>query len=82
MASEDIRMLAQATGDYLKWVKSMEGQGRSPHTIRYSRVLTDFLLFSISKDMVWKDMFTLGTLESFRKHDHPLEHAILIHGSS
>jgi len=68
MASEDIRMLVQATGDYLKWVKSMEGQGRSLHTVRYSRVLTDFLLFSISKDMVWKDMFTLDTLESFRKH--------------
>ena len=68
MASKDIRMLVQAIGDYLKWVKSMEEHGRSPHTIRYSRILSDFLLFTISKDMVWKDMFTLDTLEGFRKH--------------
>ncbi len=68
MANEDIRMLVQAIGDYLKWVKSMEEQGRSPHSIRYSQVLNDFLLFAISKDMVWKDMFTLDTLEGFRKH--------------
>jgi site-specific recombinase XerD len=68
MANEDIRMLVQAIGDYLKWVKSIEEHGRSLHTIRYSRVLTDFLLFAINKDMVWKDMFTLDTLEGFRKH--------------
>lgn len=68
MASKDIQMLVQAIGDYLKWIKSMEEHGRSPHTIRYSQVLTDFLLFAISKDMVWKDMFTLDTLEGFRKH--------------
>jgi site-specific recombinase XerD len=68
MASKDIQMLVQVIGDYLKWVKSMEEHGRSPHTIRYSQVLTDFLLFAISKDMVWKDMFTFDTLEGFRKH--------------
>ena len=68
MANEDIRMLVQAIGDYKKWVKSLEDHGRSPHTIRYSRVITDFLLFAISKDMVWKDMFTFDTLEDFLKH--------------
>jgi site-specific recombinase XerD len=68
MANKDLKMLVQAIGDYLKWVKSIEEHGRSPHTIRYSRVLTDFLLFAISKDMAWKDMFTLDTLEGFRKH--------------
>jgi site-specific recombinase XerD len=68
MANEDIRMLVQAIGDYLKWVKSMEEHGRSPHTIRYTQILTDFLLFTINKDMVWKDMFTLDTLEGFRKN--------------
>lgn len=68
MANEDIKMLVQAIGDYKKWVKSLEEQGRSPHTIRYSRVLTDFLLFAISKDMVWKDMFTFDILEDFLKH--------------
>lgn len=68
MANEDIKMLVQAIGDYKEWVKSLEKNGRSPHTIRYSRILTDFLLFAISKDMVWKDIFTFGTLEDFLKH--------------
>jgi site-specific recombinase XerD len=61
-------MLVEAIGDYLKWVKSIEEHGRSPHTIRYTQVLNDFLLFAISKDIVWKDMFTLDTLEEFRKY--------------
>jgi site-specific recombinase XerD len=61
-------MLVEAIGDYLQWVKSMEEHGRSPHTIRYTQVLNDFLLFAISKDIVWKDMFTIDTLEEFRKY--------------
>ena len=68
MANEDIKMLVQAIGDYKKWVKSLEEHGRSPHTIRYSRILTDFLLFAISEDIVWRGMFTFDTLEDFLKH--------------
>lgn len=68
MANEEIKMLVQAIGDYKKWVKSLEDHGRSTHTIRYSRILTDFLLFAINKDVLWKDMFTFDTLEDFLKH--------------
>ena len=68
MANEDIKMLVQAIEDYKKWVQSLEDHGRSPHTMRYSRVLTDFLLFAISKDMAFQDMFTFDTLEDFLKH--------------
>jgi site-specific recombinase XerD len=68
MVNEGIKMLVQAIGDYKKWVRSLEDHGRSPHTIGYSRILTDFLFFAISKDMVWKDMFTFDTLEDFLKH--------------
>ena len=68
MANKDIKMLVEAIGDYLQWVKSMEGHGRSAHTIRYTQELNDFLLFTINKDIAWKDMFTIDTLEEFRKY--------------
>jgi len=61
-------MLVEAIGDYLQWVKSMEEHERSAHTIRYTQVLNDFLIFAISKDIAWKDMFTLDTLEGFRNY--------------
>ena len=61
-------MLVEAIGDYVQWVKSIEEHGRSPHTVRYTQVLNDFLLFAINKDIVWKDMFTIDTLEEFRKY--------------
>ena len=68
MANKDIKMLVEAIGDYLQWVKSMEGHGRSAHTIRYTQELNDFHLFTINKDIAWKDMFTIDTLEEFRKY--------------
>jgi len=68
VANKDIRMLVEAIGDWVQWVKSMEEHGRSPHTIRYTQILNDFLLFAISKDIVWKDMFTIDMLEEFRKY--------------
>jgi len=68
VANKDIRMLVEAIGDYLQWVKSVEEHGRSPHTIRYTQILNDFLLFAISKDIVWKDIFIIDTLEEFRKY--------------
>lgn len=61
-------MLVKATKDYVQWAKSIEGHGHSAHTIRYTQVLNDFLIFAISKDIAWKDMFTFDTLEEFRKY--------------
>ena len=68
VADKDIRMLVEATQDYVRWAKSIEGHGRSAHTIRYTHILNDFLLFAISKDIAWKDMFTLDTLQAFRNY--------------
>jgi site-specific recombinase XerD len=61
-------MLVEAIADYLTWVKELEEHGRSRHTIRYPRILMDFLIFVIEKDIVWKDMFTLETLKAFGKY--------------
>ena len=68
MANEDIKMLVQAILDYGQWVKSLEEHGRSRPTIRYSQILIDFLMFVISNDIGWKDMFTWDTLQGFRRY--------------
>jgi len=62
MADEDIRKLAQAIGDYAKWVKG------TSKTTSYPQTLMDFLVFAINSEMTWKDMFTVDTLEAFRSH--------------
>jgi len=50
------------------WVKSMENAGGSPGAIRYTRILTDFLIYVIHKGMAWEKMFTLSTVEAFRRY--------------
>lgn len=54
--------------DYMGWVKSMENTGRSPGATRYTRILTDFLLYVIHKGIAWENMFTLSTVEAFRSY--------------
>ena len=61
-------MLVQAIEDYTQWVKSLEEHGRSHHTIRYTQTLIDFLVFVIRNNIAWKDMFTINTLQDFRKY--------------
>lgn len=65
VAIEDLRMLVEAIEDYHKWTRSTNEQGRSRHAKSYAQALNDFLVFSIKKDLAWKDMFTLETLEQF-----------------
>jgi integrase/recombinase XerD len=62
VGDEDIRKLAQAIEDYAKWVKS------TAKTTSYPQTLMDFLIFAINREMDWKDMFTVDTLEAFRSH--------------
>ncbi len=64
VAIEDLGMLVKAIEDYHKWTRSTNEQGRSRHA-SYAQALNDFLAFSIKKDLAWKDMFTLETLEWF-----------------
>ncbi len=65
MADGDIKKLAQAIEEYAKWVKPDKDVLK---TTTYTRTLMDFLVFAISNEMAWKDMFSVDTLKAFRKH--------------
>lgn len=68
MAGNDLRMLVDAILDYLHQVKTVEEDNGVGAKSRYSRVLIDFLLFTASNDIDWREMFTLDTVEAFAKH--------------
>jgi len=68
VTDKDSRMLMDAILDYMGWVKSMENAGGSPGAIRYTRILTDFLIYVIHKRIAWEKMFTLRTVEAFRRY--------------
>lgn len=61
-------MLMDAILDYMRWVKSMENAGGNPGAIRYTRILTDFLIYVIHKGVAWEKMFTLSTVEVFHRY--------------
>ena len=42
-------MLMDAILDYMRWVKSVEDKKGTPSHLRYTRILTDFLLYVIHK---------------------------------
>ena len=51
--------------DYMRWIRSVEKEKGSPSHKRYKRILIDFLIYVIHKDMVWESMFTPDTVEAF-----------------
>jgi site-specific recombinase XerD len=61
-------MLMEAILDYMRWVKSVEAQRGAPSSIRYTRILVDFLIYVIHKGISWEKMFTVQTLELFRAY--------------
>jgi len=61
-------MLMEAILDYMQWVKSVEDDRGSRSSLRYTRILIDFLIYVIHKDIAWKEMFTFDTLEAFRTY--------------
>lgn len=54
--------------DYMGWVKSMENDGRGAGAIRYTRILTDFIIYVIHKGIAWEKIFTIDTLEAFQDY--------------
>jgi integrase/recombinase XerD len=68
VADEDIRMLLQAILDYFGWLKVIEEPRGSQLRKRYAQILIEFIIFSVHKDIVWKDMFTFDTFREFRKY--------------
>jgi site-specific recombinase XerD len=68
VADKDSRMLMDAILDYMGWVKSIEEQKGNPSHLRYTRILTDFLIYVIHQGIAWEKMFTFQTLEAFRAY--------------
>ncbi len=57
--------IEQAISDYLLWMVS---NGYSPKTVEsYERVLKHFLTFTGCKNIAWRDIFTLETLNDFQQ---------------
>jgi integrase/recombinase XerD len=61
-------MLMEAILDYMGWVKSVEDQRGRPSNLRYTRILTDFLIYMIHKGINWEEMFAFETLEAFQNY--------------
>jgi integrase/recombinase XerD len=68
MPGHDLSLLVDAILDYLHQVRTMEEENDVSSQSRYSRVLIDFLLFTASNDIDWRQMFTPDTVEAFGKH--------------
>lgn len=68
MVNKDSRLLMEAILDYTGWVKSVEDQRGGPSHLRYTRILVDFLIFVIHRDMAWEEMFIFDTLEAFQTY--------------
>jgi len=68
MAGNDLKMLVEGILDYLKWIKAVEEHRGRPLHLRYRNILIDFLIFTVRKDIVWQDMFTMKTLEDFQTY--------------
>src|SRR5512136_1981287 len=65
MGDKDIRMLVEATVDYLEWETALKANGAHRPITRDSFILIEFLRFAARKDMSWEEMFTLHTLKEF-----------------
>ncbi|MBW1913058.1 MAG: tyrosine-type recombinase/integrase [Deltaproteobacteria bacterium] len=68
MSNKDSRMLMEAILDYMGWIKSMENDGKGPGAVRYTLILTDFLLYVIHKGIAWEEMFTFETHDAFKTY--------------
>lgn len=66
MANNDIKMLRQAILDYLVWVDPGKPYRGKHSNTRYRQILIDFLFFAIDKEITWKEMFTIDTLNAFQ----------------
>lgn len=70
VADKDNRRLVEAILDYMRWVKSVHKDRANGTSRRYNRILIDFIIFGINKNIAWKDVFTLDTLKDFDKYSN------------
>jgi len=68
VGDNETRMLLKAVLDYSEWVKTMEAHRGTLSSLRYTQSLMDLLIFTIDNGIAWKDIFTLETLEAFKKY--------------
>ena len=68
VTDKDSRMLMEAILDYMGWVKSVEEHRGGRSHLRYTRILTDFLIYVIHQGTAWDKVFTFETLEAFRAY--------------
>jgi len=68
MANKECRMLVEGILDYLQWIKSVQEHNGNGSSTRYSKILIDFLMFTMSENIDWKDMFIPDTLEAFHTY--------------
>lgn len=54
--------------DYTRWIKSIEDKRGRPSSLRYTDILTDFVIYVIHKGILWEEIFTLKTLEAFCRY--------------
>jgi len=54
--------------DYMGWVKSVEDHRDTPSHLRYTRILTDFLIYVIHQGTAWDKVFTFESFEAFKAY--------------
>jgi site-specific recombinase XerD len=67
VAHKDIRMLTGVILDYLCRIKADTEHSARRNVGKFTEILTDFLIYTIIRDVAWKDMFTFDTFIKFRK---------------
>jgi integrase/recombinase XerD len=73
MLDEDIKKLLQAILDYSAWLSTAENSKRRRE--HYTHVLIEFLIFTVHREIPWKDVFLLDTLRGFQKNSNGLQGA-------
>ena len=68
VTDKDSRMLMEAILDYMGWVKSVEEHRGARSHLRYTRILTDFLIYVIHQGTAWEKVFTFEAFEAFRAY--------------
>ena len=68
MADKDTTMLVESILGYMDWIKIMEAHRGRPSSLRYSQTLMDFIVFIIRKNIAYKDVFTLDTINAFKAY--------------
>lgn len=79
MADEEVRMLLEAILDYFLWLEAEEELTARRVSELYRQILIDFAVFSMHRDIAWRDMFSFETFREFRNYTRlkKTSHAII-----